>query len=307
MIDVVLVSGGAAVTPFTTPEEAARSGLAAGNSVTALRAHLLDEGFRVFTAPARMGPGTVIDDLGWQGFTDVPRVLPADLTINAVGDIDQAGATLAAFLGYLADQYGVTDAALVAHSMGGLFSRSAIRTLNASPSATVAVRGLVTLGTPWTGALLGDYLTGAIGLGDAHGDPFTTGVLTESEQYARANSQGAADEVSVGYLGGAEGWNSRQAGVLDAIPVTVIAGDHFRAFDEPAALWPHDGLVALRSASAHDVPAAALPNAELLVVPDVHSIFFADAAGLPWERALTWDPEVLAAVAASVGRLQPGG
>lgn len=27
-----------------------------------------------------------------------------------------------------------------------------------------------------------------------------------------------------------------------------------------------------------------------------HSIFFADAFGLPWERALTWDPEVFAVV-----------
>ena len=37
MTDVVLVSGGAAVTPFTTPELSARSGLAAGNSLTGLR------------------------------------------------------------------------------------------------------------------------------------------------------------------------------------------------------------------------------------------------------------------------------
>ncbi|MFG6446058.1 lipase family alpha/beta hydrolase [Microbacterium sp. P07] len=298
MTDVVLVSGGAAVTPFTTPDVAADSGLAAGNSVTALRAHLLAQGVRVFTAPARIGAGTVTEDPGWQGFAGVPLVLPAELTINAVGTIDRAGEALAAFMDHLAERYDVSEAVLVGHSMGGLFSRAAIARLASSPS--VSIRGLVTLGTPWTGSLLGDYLTGAITGADAHGDAFTSSVLTGSEKYASDNSQGAADEVSVTYLGGPEGWNSRHAGQLDSIPVTVIAGDHFAAHDQPTALWPHDGLVALRSASATDVPAAVLPTPQRLVLPDVHSIFFADAAGLPWERALTWDPDALAAVAAAV-------
>jgi hypothetical protein len=36
--------------------------------------------------------------------------------------------------------------------------------------------------------------------------------------------------------------------------------------------------------------------------PDhVHSIFFADAFGQPWERALTWDPEVFAVVDTALG------
>ena len=63
---VVLVSGGAAVTPFTTPDAAAASGLAAGNTMTALREHLLARGTTVFTAPARVGPGEVTNDPGWR-------------------------------------------------------------------------------------------------------------------------------------------------------------------------------------------------------------------------------------------------
>ena len=58
-------------------------------------AHLLDRGIRVFTAPARIGVGEVREDAGWQGFTDVPVVLPAEVTINAVGRVDDAGVALA--------------------------------------------------------------------------------------------------------------------------------------------------------------------------------------------------------------------
>ncbi|MFK3669954.1 lipase family alpha/beta hydrolase [Leifsonia aquatica] len=299
MTDVILVSGGAAVSPFTTPDSAARSGLAAGNSLTALREHLLGEGRRVFTAPARIGAGSVTEDTGWQGFGDVPLVLPPELTINAVGGIDDAGTALHGFLDYLASEHGVTDAVLVGHSMGGLFSRAAIARGREHGSA-VALHGLVTIGTPWTGSLLGDHATGALSLADAHGDPVTERILQESGRYAQENSQGAAEQVSIGYLAGPDGWNARQAHVLDGIPVTALAGDHLAAHDEPDALWPHDGLVSRRSATAVDVPADVLPHAERAVFPDVHSIFFADLLALPWERALTWDPDVLAAVAAAV-------
>ncbi len=103
---VVLVSGGAAVTPYTAPEHAAASGLAAGNTMTALRSSFLDRGVRVFTAPARIGPGQVRADAGWQGFDDVPVVLPAEVTINAVGRVDDAGAALAGFLRWLAAEEG---------------------------------------------------------------------------------------------------------------------------------------------------------------------------------------------------------
>ena len=48
---VVIVSGGAAVSPFTTPTQACGSGLAAGNTDTALREALLKAGHQVFTSP----------------------------------------------------------------------------------------------------------------------------------------------------------------------------------------------------------------------------------------------------------------
>lgn len=295
---VVLVSGGAAVTPFTTPEAAAASGLAAGNTLTALRDHLLHAGRVVFTAPARIGAGTVSEDTGWQGFADVPVVLPAEVTVNAVGTIDDAGASLARFLRWLADDQGVTEIDLVGHSMGGLFSRAAIRDLAASGGPSVT--RLVTLGTPWTGGLPGDVTTGDVTAADAAGDPATEHILTQSLDYARENSQGAAEEVSERFLAGDTGWNARQQGVLDAIPVTLVGGRYFAAASEPALLWPHDGLVSLRSARADLVGAEVLPDRTVHEFDDVHSIFFADAFGLDWSRALTWDPEVFAVVDAAL-------
>jgi pimeloyl-ACP methyl ester carboxylesterase len=293
---VVLVSGGAAVTPYTDPERAAASGLAAGNTMTALRAHLLDRGVRVFTAPARIGAGEVREDAGWQGFSEVPVVLPADVTINAVGRLDDAGVALAGFLRHLAAAEGVDRVDLVGHSMGGLFSRAAIREVAADGPR---VRRLVTLGTPWDGAVLGDIVSGEIGDDDAHGDPATLKIFAEARPYAAANSQGAAAEVSRRFL---RGWNDAQAGVLDGIPVTAIGAGYFSAATEPAQLWPHDGLVSLRSGRADAVSAAVLPLVERHSFPDhVHSIFFAEAFGLPWERALTWDPAVFAVVDEALG------
>jgi len=293
---VVLVSGGAAVTPFTTPDAAAASGLAAGNTLTALRAHLLGQGVRVFTAPARLGVGEVRADAGWQGFDEVSVVLPADVTVNSVGAIDDAGVALAAFLRWLAREQGLTSIDLVGHSMGGLFSRAAIRELGA---AGPRVERLITLGTPWSGAVLGDAVAGEITNADAHGDPATLRILAEARAYAAANSQGAAEQVSRRFL---SAWNEAQAGVLDDIAVTAIGAGFFAAAAEPQRLWPHDGLVSLASGRADDVPVEVVPLLERHSFPDdVHSIFFAEAFGLPWERALTWDPEVFAVVDAARG------
>lgn len=295
---VVLVSGGAAVTPFTTPDAAAAEGLAAGNTMTALRDHLLRHGHTVFTAPARIGAGEVSEDTGWQGFSGAPEVLSADVTINAVGRIDDAGVTLARFLLLLGERFDVDGIDLVGHSMGGLFSRAAIRELRHGGGPVP--RRLVTLGTPWTGGLLGDVIDGALTPADAGDDEGTRHILEQSLDYARANSQGAAEEVSERYLAGSTGWNARQGAALDGIPVTLVAGTHFSAHTEPELLWPHDGLVARRSARADLVGDDVLPTRTVHEFLDVHSIFFADAFGLDWARALTWDPDVFEVVDAAL-------
>lgn len=296
---VVLVSGGAAITPFTTPDAAAASGLAAGNTMTAIRAHLLASGYTVFTAPAGIGPGPVVADTGWQGFAEPPHVLASSLTINAVGHIDDAGRSLRAFLNWLTVEHAVTSFSLVAHSMGGLFSRAAIAQAHRD-GTPLPVRHLITIGTPWTGALLGDHHVGDTVLAAAHGHALTERIMLASDEFATAASEGAAEEVTARFLSGPTGWNAAQAGTLDGVAVTLIAGTAFAEFTEPRSVWPHDGLVQRDSALALDVPAEVLGARRTLEFDNVHSVFVADAVGLPWERALTWNPDVFAAIDAAL-------
>ena len=117
------MSGGGAVSPFTTPEQACSSEkgfLAAGNSDTALREYLLAEGKQVYTAPAMVPWGTVAepDAKSFGPFKDCPITLPESMTIMSGGDIDASGEKLARFINYLNTEFGVTDLDLVGHSNG---------------------------------------------------------------------------------------------------------------------------------------------------------------------------------------------
>ena len=302
----VIVSGGAAVTPFTTPEAACAEGLAAGNTDTFLRQGLLAAGLQVFTSPARIGDGQIAEDSNWQGFADGPTPLAAEMTVNSVGDIDKAGAHLARFLGYLETEYDITTVNLVGHSMGGLFSRAAIRVLQESNSS-LHVRTLTTIGTPWTGAFAADFAHGDLALAACNGDPACEAAMTGAKTLDATDSEGAGQQVTQRYLAGETdglgidgkeqslAWNERQQGVLANIPVVTIGGNHF---EKPgmSRVWPHDGLVALQSALAKNVSTEVLPQHRSLIFPNVHSIFFSHALDLPWNLALTWNPLVLEAV-----------
>lgn len=299
---VVIVSGGSAISPFTTPDAGCTQGQAAGSSDTFLRAGLLAAGFEVFTSPA--SPTGVADaDPGFAGFSGPPEILPAELTVNPVGPLDDAGACLARFLGHLATRYGYGEFHLVGHSMGGLFSRAALRVL-ATEGSPLPVRSLTTLGTPWTGAFaadhrLGDLTRDAIG-GDERVEALLAGLAEEASGLPKDN---AADQVTHSYLAGPAGWNERQAGVLDDLEVTLLAGE-LLSWTSAAGrkVSPNDGLVATASALAEEVSAAVLPRRVSRTFPDAHSVFFCDLLGLPWERALTWDPDVLDAVIEAINR-----
>lgn len=297
---VVIVSGGNAVSPFTTPQQACATGLAAGNTDTALRQHLLDAGYTVYTSPAMAGRGPVIDQGGFGAFGDCPITLPENMTVDSTASIDLAGEHLARFLTYLHDTRGVNVIDVVGHSMGGLFSRAAFRVLQGLGSP-VRIRSLTTLGTPWQGTYLGDYANGLSPLSNCGGDAFCEQASAEMLAEVERLQTGTGREVNQGYLMGPQGWNEYQAGVLDQIPVTVIAGARF-THPEPAdpMTWPNDGLVARRSALATDISDRVLPHRRCAVFDDTHSIFISDAVGLPWETALTWDPRVLEVVRSAI-------
>lgn len=133
------------------------------------------------------------------------------------------------------------------------------------------------------------------------GEESCTTTLTEAKKAAEAGQlPGSAPEASRANLDGADGWNERQGQVLDEIPVTLIGGGYFEHAGGIPEVWPNDDFVALSSALATGASDRVLPHRACVTRPDVHSIFFADALGLPWSVGLTWDPVVLDAVNAAV-------
>ena len=298
---VVLVSGLASTSPYTTPDAACAIGLAAGTDHTPLREHLSGTGHSVYTAPATAGSGQAHDTTGYGAFAACPAPLPAAVTIDTTGSIDLAGEHLARFIDWLHSEKKIDEVDLVGHSMGGLFSRAAIRTLLAEGSP-VTVRSLTTIGTPWQGSYLANYVEGTVPLSACTSDQFCE---SQMKGYARdiaaVHISGSARELGRSYLTGAKGWNTFQAGVLDRIPVTLIGGNRY-SHAEPAdpAVWPNDGVVELRSALARDVDDAVLPHRRCDTVDDSHSDYVSMITNLPRDTALTWDPRVLDAVTAAI-------
>jgi hypothetical protein len=297
---VVIVSGGDATSPFTTPDQACATGLAAGNTDTALREFMLKQGYTVYTSPAMAGRGQVVDQTGFGAFGVCPVTLPENMTVDSTGSIDLAGEHLARFLNYLHSEKGVTDVDLVGHSMGGLYSRSAIRVLSTTNSP-IHVHSLTTIGTPWQGSYLSDYANGIVPLTDCLGDNFCETAMKGMKDEVTRLMAGSGREVNQAFLMGKNGWNVYQSGVLDNIPVTLIGGKKFSGPEKPGtkanpAVWPNDGLVALQSALAKDVEDSVLPHRRCYTFDDTHSIFVSNAAGLEWKTALTWDQQVLETV-----------
>ena len=294
---VVIMSGGDAVSPFTTPDAACRSGLAAGNTDTALREFLLGRGIPVYTAPAQNGRGVVQDPPpdSFGAFADQPEVLDEMYTVNSDGDIDLAGEHLTRFLGLLNDRYGVGTVDLVGHSNGGLFARAAVRCLRLLGSP-VRVRSLVTLGSPWMGSFPLRWAFGEVPDEALAGHDFTNRLFPELKQRVDEGDLGLARENTYRYLVGPGRWNEHQVGELDDIDVLLVAGTWFQVDGGDPELWPHDGLVSRFSAVAEGLPAQVAPRRTTRTFPVTHSIFISDLVGEPWETGMTWNPDVLSTV-----------
>lgn len=289
---VVVVSGGDAVSPFTTNDAACATGLAAGNTDTAIREHLIGKGYTVYTSPAMNGRGQVTDQQGFGAFGVCPVTLPENMTVNSTGSIDTAGEHLARFINWLHDEKGVTEVDFVGHSMGGLYSRAAIRVLTTT-SSPVKIRSLTTIGTPWQGSFLSDYANDLIPITECKGDKLCEGGMKEFRNRVLQLMAGSGREVNKAFLMGSNGWNQFQSGVLDRIPVVLIGGNKFKV-PGPAnpGIWPNDGIVAEDSALARGISDPVLPHRSCHVFDDTHSIFVSDQAKMGWETALTWDPKV---------------
>ena len=168
--------------------------------------------------------------------------------------------------------------------MGGLYSRAAIRVL-ATTNSPVKVRSLTTVGTPWQGSYLSDYANDLIPLSDCQGDKFCDNAVTNFKTRVLELMSGSGREVNKAFLMGKNGWNEFQSGVLDKIPVVLIAGKRF-TLPGPGnpAVWPNDGIVAEESALAKSISDSILPHRHCYVFDDTHSIYVSDLAKLGGRR-----------------------
>jgi len=260
---VVLVTGGALRTPFTTPTEACNDGagfLAAGSTYTALREYLLEKGKQVFTAPSMDGWGIVKEpsESTVGPFADCPPQLPESMTITSTGDWNAGGERLARFLGYIRSQYGITDVDLVGHSNGGMWSRAAIKILK-DTNSSIKVRSLITISTPHTGSTASRFHAGEIDIQACVGVAFCETSVKGWAELVDAMDKGLSAENTVRFTSGPGGWNSAQGDALNGIPVTLLGGTYFQASDGDPTLWPYDGSVALFSAWAQDVSSDIIP------------------------------------------------
>jgi len=286
---VVIVSGGAAVSPFTTPKKACNTGYAAGSTDSYMREYLLGQGYRVFTSPAMAGYGPVPPDAGKEAgpFGDCPKALPDIMTVNSTGDIQLAGVHLANFVEYLRRQYGIRQVHFVAHSMGGLYSRSAIQYLKQTKSKVKAL-SLTTLGTPWQGTPFANPIDPNNPISGCDGQAiceFMLGVFAAEAPIIRV-------ELNRRQM---NGLNTYNAGVLDQIPVTLIGGNAFTKPGGDPNIWPNDGIVDLASALAQDVPDSVITHRRChLYEGGTHSLWVSENSQppLPDNTAITWNEVV---------------
>jgi hypothetical protein len=303
---VVIVSGGDAVSPFTTTTEACKSGLSAGNTDTGLREKLIADGYEVFTAPAMNARTEVVeppaDSFG--AFGDCPEPLPAYMTIVSNADVDNAGEHLAHFANYLNETYGVTEIDWVGHSNGGLYARSATRILQQMSSPVQGV-SLTTVGTPWMGSFPFQVVYGEEPATDCMGDSRCEGIIAGITEEL-SNDQLLAREQLYKYILGDKGWNQAQIGVLDEIPVFMLGGAYLTNDAGDPRFWPFDGLVSAYSATAQGLPETTAPQRQCKIYPLTHSIFISNLLDLDWQTALTWNTEALDDVSKFIASAREG-
>lgn len=291
--NVVIVSGLAAVSPYTTPTEACTTGFAAGNTDTYMREQLLAAGFSVYTSPAMLGGGQVVDQDTPEGgpFGQCPEQPPADVTVNPLIDPLKGGAALAGFLRWLQTAKGVDEVNLVGHSMGGLFSRIAIADLKASGDGP-RILSLTTVGSPWEPVMLGDFEPGQDPSTACEGNKACLAFQTPLLQVPTIVDE-MLPFVQKAQMGT---WTQEQAGVLEGIPVTLIGGTYFTKDGGSPEKWPNDGVVQIDASLAKSVSDAVIPLRACHSFPDTHSLAVSAVVGAPEETALTWDPQVSQAI-----------
>lgn len=293
---VVLVSGVAATTPFTYPGHPCKTGYSGGNTWAYLRDYLSKRGYKVYTAPASVGGQKVVETKSdYDGpFSKCPKQLPSKMTSNAIGPVDRSASSVARFIDYIHDKYGVTSADVVGHSLGGLIGRAAVREVRLN-EVPVKVRSYTTLGSPWDGAMLADPTNPADPLSACDGSPVCEAFLAPLQQIpgidmlvANLNPKNTAV------------WNRNQIGALDGIPVTMIAGSYFTKPGGMPSKWPNDGAIQEVSALGATTPDSVVPHRRCFSRPLTHSLFVSRGIGAADNTALTWNADVAGMVRGAI-------
>ena len=280
----VIISGGGSISPFTTPDAACRSGRAAGGTDTALREGLLAAGIETYTAPVTVGPGEASRDVGVAGFAEPPSVLPADMTADSTGELEESAICLARFLEHLHEAYGIDEVDAVGHSLGGILARSAHMRLLACHSP-VSVVSLTSVGTPWLGSFVRDCSPEDIPMPEPAAS-YALSLMGHMRTGGRLVAPRGAPPV----------WMAGKEHGLDGLALTRIAGTYFTGEGDSTGrpeVFPHDGMCSRSSVWGVGADPIVIPPASCHEVPGVHSIYFARVMDLPWERSITWDPEVV--------------
>lgn len=282
----VMVSGVGSISPFTTPTQGCETGLSAGSTDAYVRDYLLAEGIDVYTAPVALGPTQVpasaTEEEGGP-YGDCPAQLSADLTIDSIGSVFTGGENLAKFVGYLNEEFGVTEVDLIAHSLGGIFTRNAIKNLQDSDSP-VTVRSLTTLGSPWEPVMLANPPYDPPAACD--GNEFCEEILAQLIAI-----ESVRQTVEFFQPESFDAWTAEQAGVLDDIPVTLVAGTYFTKPNGRPDKWPNDGYVQYSAATARSVSDDILPIRACFSEPFTHSAYTSAMLGEAPETGITWNDQ----------------
>ena len=216
------------------------------------------------------------------------------MTSNATGPVDRSASSIARFIHHLHEQYGVTSADVVGHSLGGLIGRAAIREVRLN-QVPVEIRSYTTLGSPWDGAMLADPTDPAQPLSACDGSPVCEGFLAPL-----TSVPGIAMLVATVAPSNAAVWNTNQIGVLDGIPVTMVAGTYFTKPGGMPSKWPNDGAIQEASALGTATPDSVLPHRSCHSTALTHSLFVSRAIGAPDDSAMTWNVDVAEIVADAI-------
>ena len=330
---VVVVEGGGAPHPYTTPWESCEGGRPAFVQA------MVDAGLAVFTAP---GKGNILPSTARR--TGCPPQPPLDIQWNTSGYPTQAGEAVLGFLGYLHATYGYHTFDLVGYSYGGLVSRATIAALKRPPAAGtiapsfsyadlavtagISIPTLVTLNSPHLGAPAYDVALDprrfmpkvAKGWGEQYANS-ATGLIV----FQRTAGAGAIQVLRTGSHSrdNPNSWDASQVGVLDGVALTLIGGDYCGrscgvdrlAKDASGRPYPRtDGTVPLYSQLIRRcgkrcpnppgsvyIPPGMVPEGTVRkVFPTVHSTFDADRLGLPAVLSVSKNPEAIEYLVATV-------